>query len=237
MPTNRVLPGLGETSDQTSVVPETPNEELPGGLSFDDSLPGIPEEKKSLSDAIPDPVKGFAAGTVGGAASVGNLAVRGGKYLSNKIFDSDFDTKEGWFPTTKELTETFGVKDPDAFVTKAATTAGEFLGAEVATLGTVGGVGKGLSLAAKTAGRAATTARVAKVAEKINKAGNFLNKVGRGQSVSRSLVDAGIAGSTSASLDLTDLPEGAKTAIFFGATIGAGALVNKGIGKLASSKI
>lgn len=167
----------------------------------------------------------FVAGIDTGVGNILNLPIKGVQALSNAVFDTDFDTSKGFFPGEEEVKIIYDIDEDDSFSQKALFTAGEFLGAEAVTAGTIGGVG-------------AVASKVATTGSRLNKVGSFLTQVARGANVQRSIIDAGIAGTTSAALDeYTALPESLKAPILFATTLGAGAVLNKGLASNAASKI
>ena len=191
-------------------------------------LPPIEKDEKR----IPDPVKSFGAGFLGGAGAVADLPVRGGKYVSNKVFDTDFDTSKGWFPATEYYLDKFNVQDPDAFSSRVGRGIGEFAGGETALAAITGGTGAALGAVGKSA------SNFPRISRSLNRAGEFLTNLTKGRSVARAGIDASVAGTTQASLDhFTALPEAAKIPILFAVTAGTGAALNKGGAKLAEGKL
>ena len=188
------------------------------GLDRGQSLPPTDPPLDTL-DRVIDTGKAFIGGVAGGASALANLPVRGGKYLSNKVFDTDFDTSTGWLPATEDYIQALGIKDAEALPVKFAETIGEFAGAELATLGAAGG----LAVLAKGAN--------------LNRTARVLNAVAS-RPVGRVAIDSLVAGSTQTSLDeFTDLPDAAKIPILFGVTFGTGAILNKAGGIYGASRM
>lgn len=191
-------------------------------------LPPIEKAEKR----IPDPVKAFGAGVLGGAGATADLPVRAGKYASNKVFNTNFDTSKGWFPATQYYLDKFEVQDPDAFSSIAARNIGSAIGGEAALTAITGGAGLGLSALGKS------VSRIPKLSKSINRVGEFLSAISKGRTVARASIDAGIFGGSGAYLDkYTNLPEEAKIPILFAISAGTGALLNKGGAKLAERKL
>ena len=202
----------------------------PEGIS-EGKLPPIEKAPKR----IPDPVKALGAGFLGGAGGLANLPIRGGKYVSNKVFNTDFDTSKGFFPATDYYLKSFDVQDPEAFSTRVGKGIGEFAGGDAV----IGAATSGLGLGLGVLGRSATQlSKYPRIAKSLNRAGEFLTGLSKSRSVARAGVDATVAGTTQASLDsFTALPEAAKIPIFFAVTAGTGALLNRGGAKLAEQRL